>query len=262
MIAVLAIGYFTGSNSDSEVTGSTNTEISSTPLITTPNKTESATPTPTETSVSSPAPVPAASETAQTVTGVAAQLASLQIKGRAPKTGYDRDLFGSSWIDIDRNGCDTRNDILARDLSNVIFRSGTNNCVVEAGTVIDPYTGSEFAFVKSSSGGGMDIDHIVSLSDAWQKGAQQWSSETRKQFANDPLNLLATDAGINRQKSDSDAASWLPPNKEIRCEFIARQVAIKAAYQLWVTQAEYDAMSRILANCPNQQLADSGPLRP
>lgn len=258
VVAVIAIGYFAGSNSDGEGTGNAVSGISTTSPQVTPSQPSAATPTESE----SVAPTPEVTESAQSSAGLLAQLASLEIKGRAPKTGYDRDLFGRSWIDVDRNGCDTRNDILARDLADVTFRSGTNNCVVESGTVIDPYTGTEFAFVKSSSGGGMDIDHIVSLSDAWQKGAQQWTADTRKQFANDPLNLVATDAGVNRSKSDSDAASWLPPNKQIRCSFIARQVAVKSAYQLWVTQAEYDAMSRVLTNCPDQPIANSGPLLP
>lgn len=258
VVAIIAIGYLAGSNSDGEVTGNAVSGVSTTSTQVTPSQPSAETPTESE----SVAPTPEVTESAQSSAGLLAQLASLEIKGRAPKTGYDRDLFGRSWIDVDRNGCDTRNDILARDLADVTFRSGTNNCVVESGTVIDPYTGTEFAFVKSSSGGGMDIDHIVSLSDAWQKGAQQWTADTRKQFANDPLNLVATDAGVNRSKSDSDAASWLPPNKQIRCSFIARQVAVKSAYQLWVTHAEYDAMSRVLANCPDQPIANSGPLLP
>ena len=198
----------------------------------------------------------AATSTAETI------LDSLAVKGRAPKTGYTRAQFGQTWADVNRNGCDTRNDILLRDLTNVIFRSGTGNCVVESGWFYDPYTNTEFEFVKTSSGSSIEIDHIVSLSDSWQKGAQQWDAQTRKQFANDPLNLVSTSRSANRSKSDSDAASWLPPNKQIRCAFIARQVAVKSAYQLWVTQAEFDAMKNILSSCPNQELASSGSLRP
>jgi hypothetical protein len=193
---------------------------------------------------------------------VLSQISQLAIKGRAPQTGYDRDLFGSAWSDVDRNGCDTRNDILKRDLTNIVFRAGTGNCVVESGDFYDPYTNTSFQFVKSSTGSSIEIDHIVSLSDAWQKGAQQWNSELRRQFANDPLNLVATSREANRAKSDSDAASWLPPNKEIRCAFIARQVAVKSAYQLWVTQAEFDAMKRIIESCPEIGIATSDSLKP
>lgn len=188
------------------------------------------------------------------------QLNSLLIKGRAPKTGYSRDQFGSAWIDVDRNGCDTRNDILNRDLTYIIHKPGTSNCVVQSGNFYDPYTATQFEFVKSSYGSPIEIDHIVSLSDAWQKGAQQWDSQTRKDFANDPLNLTATSSSANRSKSDSDAASWLPPNKDIRCAFIARQIAVKSAYQLWVTQAEFNAMKSVLRMCPDQPIANSGML--
>ena len=118
----------------------------------------------------------------------------------------------------------------------------------------------QIEFVKSENGSSIEIDHIVSLSDAWQKGAQQWNSQLRKDFANDPLNLTATSREANRQKSDSDAASWLPSNKAIRCAFIARQIAVKSAYQIWVTQAEFDAMSIVLESCPDEPIANSGML--
>ena len=232
--------------------------------VSTPAATASQTPNPIATATQDFAstPLPSASFTNEAQENqVLVQLAQLTIKGRAPKTGYDRDLFGSAWADVDRNGCDTRNDILQRDLTNITYRSGTGNCVVDSGDFYDPYTGTEFYFVKSTSGSSIEIDHIVSLSDAWQKGAQQWNSQTRKEFANDPLNLVATSQSANRAKSDSDAATWLPPNKGIRCSFVARQIAVKSAYQLWVTQAEYDAMLRILESCPDQPAASSGTLR-
>lgn len=100
----------------------------------------------------------------------------------------------------------------------------------------------------------MQIDHIVSLSDGWQKGAQQLSYKQRNNFANDPLNLLAVDGPANMQKGDGDTATWLPPNKIYRCAFVARQIAVKSKYNLWVTRAEKDAMSRILNRCPDQVL--------
>lgn len=244
----------------------------STPSTTTSQATPSSVATPessapTSTPTASPSAEPATPEPtptqaqAQSNSGVQVQLAALLIKGRAPKTDYTRSQFGSAWADVDRNGCDTRNDILARDLTDITYRSGTGDCVVESGNFFDPYSGDSFAFVKSSSGSTIEIDHIVSLSDAWQKGAQQWDSATRKQFANDPLNLVSTSRSINRSKSDGDAATWLPPNKSIRCAFIARQVAVKSAYLLWVTQAEFNAMKNILDTCPSQPLANSETLR-
>lgn len=177
-------------------------------------------------------------------------LATLAVKGRAPKTGYDRDQFGTRWLDVDRNGCDTRNDMLARDLTEV-QRSGS--CRVLAGVLADPYTGSVVAFTRGQgTSERVQIDHVVALSNAWQTGAQQLSAERRAALANDPLNLLAVDGGANAQKSDGDAATWLPKNRAFRCAYVARQVSVKAAYGLWVTPSEHDAIARVLTDCPNE----------
>ncbi|AOW94226.1 deoxyribonuclease [Rhodococcus sp. WMMA185] len=182
-------------------------------------------------------------------------LATLEIKGRAPKTGYDRDLFGSSWTDDvtvegGHNGCDTRNDILRRDLEQVVFKPGSSDCAVQSGTLLDPYTGKTISFVRGDrTSADVQIDHVVALSDAWQKGAQQLDTATRTNFANDPRNLKAVDGAANQQKSDGDAATWLPPNRSYRCTYVSDQVAVKAAYGLWVTQAEHDAIARVLQDC-------------
>jgi hypothetical protein len=178
-------------------------------------------------------------------------LATLPIKGRAPKTGYSRDQFGQAWADVDRNGCDTRNDTLRRDLTGVALKAGTHDCVVLAGALNDPYTAKLINFVRgNTTSTAVQIDHVVALSDAWQKGAQQLSPAQRLAFANDPLNLLAVDGPANMQKGDGDAATWLPPNRAHRCDYVARQISVKASYALWVTQTEHDAMARILSECP------------
>ncbi len=179
-------------------------------------------------------------------------LAKLPIKGRAPKTGYSREMFSDDWDYY--NGCDVRNRILARDLVQYNYRSGSN-CIIETGVLQDPFTGQVSAFVRGvRTSLDVQIDHVVSLSDAWQKGAQQLSSYQRFMIYNDPLNLLAVWGPANSQKSDADAASWLPSNKSFRCSFVARQIAVKVKYQLWVTQAEHDAMTRVLATCPKKGL--------
>jgi Protein of unknown function (DUF1524)/Excalibur calcium-binding domain len=184
-----------------------------------------------------------------------AALAALEVKGRAPRSGYDRDLFGSGWGDTDRNGCDARNDILARDLRGETFKPGTRDCVVLTGTLSGPYSGGTIAFVRGqTTSDDVHIDHVVAVSDAWQKGAQGWDGGRRISFYNDPLNLLAVDGPLNMQKGDGDAATWLPPNKRYRCAYVARQVAVKVKYDLWVTQAERNAMATVLSSCPNQQL--------
>lgn len=184
-------------------------------------------------------------------------LDSLPVKGRAPKTGYDRGLFGQAWSDDvtvpgGHNGCDTRNDILRRDLTAVELKPGTNGCVVLSGVLEDPYTGRQIAFERGrTTSREVQIDHVVALSDAWQKGAQQWDETTRRNFANDPANLQATFGPINEQKGDGDAATWLPPNTSYRCAYVSRIVQVKAAYGLWVTAAERDAIARVLGgDCP------------
>ncbi|AXJ08919.1 DUF1524 domain-containing protein [Arthrobacter sp. PM3] len=188
-----------------------------------------------------------------------AALAALPVKGRAPKTGYSRDQFGPAWSDVDHNGCDTRNDVLRRDLTSVALKPGTHDCVVLSGILSDPYTAASINFQRgNATSTAVQIDHVVALSDAWQKGAQQLSPDRRLSFANDPLNLLAVDGPTNQAKSDGDAATWLPPNKSFRCAYVARQISVKSTYGLWVTQAEHDAMARVLAGCPDT-VAPAGP---
>jgi Protein of unknown function (DUF1524) len=195
-------------------------------------------------------PVPYVPAKPAAVTPAQAKLATIPIKGRAPKTGYTRAQFGSAWIDTDKNGCDQRNDILKRDLTAETFQAGTKNCVVLTGTLADKYTGKTIKFVRGvKTSTAVQIDHIIPLSDAWQKGAQKLTAEQRKQLANDPLNLMAADGPTNGAKGDSDAASWLPPNKAFRCEYVTRQTEVKAKYKLWMTQPEHDTIAGILAGC-------------
>ncbi|WP_082556686.1 DUF1524 domain-containing protein [Modestobacter sp. Leaf380] len=187
-----------------------------------------------------------------------AALATIPVKGRAPQTGYDRDRFGAGWVDTDRNGCDTRNDVLARDLVEETFKPGTRDCVVLTGTLADPYSGTTITFTRGEGTSELvQIDHVVALSNGWQTGAQGWDDDTRAAFANDPLNLLAVDGPLNQQKGDGDAATWLPPDRGYRCDYVARQVAVKAGYGLWTTQPEHDAMARVLGECPDQPLPGS-----
>ena len=180
-----------------------------------------------------------------------AALNNLEVKGRAPKTGYARSQF-PHWSDPDRNGCDARNDTLKRDLTNITYKVGTKECKVIAGQLLDPFTGKVITF--SATKVVIDIDHVVALSNAWQTGAAYFDKNKRTQIANDPLNLLAVDSKLNRQKGDGDAATWLPPYKAFRCEYVARQVAVKAKYGLWVTQPEKVAIDKILSTCVGQKL--------
>lgn len=172
------------------------------------------------------------------------ELETLAVKGRAPKTGYTREQFGDGWAM--QNGCDTRNIILNRDLKNSI----SNNCIVLSGTLNDPYTGKIIEFQRGAGTSALvQIDHVVALSNAWQTGAQYLPYDVRVSLANDPLELLAVDGPANQQKSDGDAATWLPLYKPFRCQYVARQVEVKGKYHLWVTSSEKDAIKHVLMNC-------------
>lgn len=173
-------------------------------------------------------------------------LNTLEVKGRAPKTGYKREQFSDGWGKV--GACEMRNIILQRDLTEVKI---DQKCKVMSGTLHDPYTGQNLDYRRGKqSSAAVQIDHIVAVSDAWQKGAQQLTPAERYQFYNDPDNLLAVDGPANQQKGDADAATWLPPNKPFRCQYVARQVKIKARYKLWVTEAEKQAIARELTKCP------------
>ena len=191
--------------------------------------------------------LPATNSQAATTDALTA-LNKLEVKGRAAKTGYTRAQF-PHWSDPDRNGCDARNDILKRDLTDISYKAGTRDCKVIAGQLLDPFSGKVITF--STTKVVIDIDHVVALSNAWQTGAAYFDKALRTQIANDPLNLLAVDSKLNRQKGDGDAATWLPPNKSFRCEYVAKQIAVKTKYKLWVTSTEKEAIIRVLSVCNN-----------
>ena len=177
-------------------------------------------------------------------------LEELPVKGRAPKTGYERSQFGDGWQI--KGGCDMRNIILNRDLTGVAV---DQKCKVLSGTLNDPYTGKVIIFQRGAdTSDDVQIDHVVALSDAWQKGAQQLLPDERESLANDPLELIAVEGSANQQKSDGDAATWLPENKAFRCSYVARQIAVKSKYRLWVSVAEKEAMRTVLTACPGQKL--------
>lgn len=178
------------------------------------------------------------------------KLSSILVKGRAPNTDYSRDKFSADWADV--NGCSMRDIILNRDLKNPVIN---DSCQVVSGELNDPYTGKIIQFSRGKdTSSNIQIDHVVALADAWQKGAQMLSSEMRFELANDPLELIAVSGRANQQKSASDAASWLPSNKSFRCEYVARQIAVKIKYSLWMTSAEKQSIKSVLEKCPDQLL--------
>jgi hypothetical protein len=175
------------------------------------------------------------------------QLPQLQVKPAASMTGYSRARFGPAWDDVDHNGCDTRDDMLQRDLKPFTFKPG-DDCQVVKGTLHDPYTGRTIRFIRGvKTSLAVQIDHVVALAAAWRTGASKWKANRRLVYANDPEVLLAVDGPANNQKSDGDASGWLPP--KFSCRYVAQQIAIKTKYTLWVTPAEHDTMASVLSSC-------------
>ncbi|MGQ1799115.1 excalibur calcium-binding domain-containing protein [Kocuria oceani] len=180
-------------------------------------------------------------------------LNGLTVAARGTMSDYDREGLFGGWIDADGDCEDTRQEILNRDLVEVVSADG---CRVDSGVLApDPYTGARINFVRGpATSSDVQIDHVVSLGNAWITGARNLSQEKRVEFANDPLNLLAVDGPANQSKSDKPADAWLPPNVGFRCEFVAIQIAVKAKYELWVTAPEKTAMAEVLADCENQEV--------
>lgn len=175
-------------------------------------------------------------------------LEDLAVKEKNTTEKYYRKLFYDNW-GTTASGCNTREAILTRDLKNTVFKG----CKVQSGTLEDPYTGQTIDFVRGQETSSVvQIDHVVALSNAWATGAYLLDEETRYEISQDPLNLIAVDGPANQEKSDSDAAGWLPSNEAFQCEYVARQISVKYKYKLWVTPEEKHAMQAVLANCPDE----------
>ena len=177
--------------------------------------------------------------------------------------GYSRARFGDAWTDDNtdpdgHNGCDTRNDILRRDLVELVMKAGSDGCTVASGLLHDPYGGTAISFVRGSDSAVIQIDHVVALGDAWTTGAASMTATERIDLSEDPLELVAASGTLNDQKGDADASGWLPPDRADDCAYVARQVAVKAKWHLWVTTAERAAMARVLGSCPAQPLPTDG----
>lgn len=224
------------------------------PAVTPPVASESASATPVASEPATPSEAPVApSEPAPAASGTALEaLETLTVAPFSSNGKYERALFGEPWADIDNNGCETREDILKRDIPNVTIKG---KCDARQGSFNDPYTAKVINFnAGDGKGGGVDIDHIIPLSLGWKTGASEWDATKRLKFANDPLNLMASDSGENRKKGDKDASAYLPPNKAFHCEYVARQVTVRVKYGTWITSAEKNAIYTVLQTCPTQPL--------
>ncbi len=266
-ILLIIIGVVAGGGDDKSgnATGTSSPSVSPAPTTADSSATTSTIPAvASTTTLPAPTTTPTTAPTSPATSTALSGLATLPVKGRAPLTGYSRAQFGPAWTDDvtvadGHNGCDTRNDILRRDLSDIVIKPGTHGCTVASGVLHDPYTNTVITFTRGeSTSAAVQIDHVVALGDAWQTGAQQLSLAVRTNMANDPLELLAVSGPTNEQKGDADAASWQPPNQAFRCSYVAIQVAVKVRYHLWVTPAEHQAVENVLATCPTQPLPAEG----
>ena len=176
-------------------------------------------------------------------------LPKLRVAGPGNMSGYSREAFGPAWADVNHNGCDTRNDILNRDLVHKTWWD-SSHCEVKTGVLHDPYTGKTIHFVQGEETSlAVQIDHMVALGDAWQTGARDWTAARREAFANDPRELLAVDGPTNEAKGDDDASDWLPARQAYDCQYAVDQIMIKRTYRLWTTPAEHQALAEALGNC-------------
>ncbi|WEV42677.1 HNH endonuclease family protein [Bifidobacterium sp. ESL0682] len=191
-------------------------------------------------------------------TGPVAQVLSTLTVDDHPNTyGYNRDSFGYNTTDDDGDGCTIRDDILKRDMTDVKYKA-PSTCKVKYGTLQEPYTGKTIHFVRGKqTSAAVQIDHVVALENAWQSGAKKWDSAKKLQYGNDPYNLLAVDGPANQEKSSASAAYWLPSNRAFQCSYVARQVGVKQKYNLTVTTAEKQAISKVLRTCPAQEVPKS-----
>ncbi|GAA1481008.1 HNH endonuclease family protein [Gordonia sinesedis] len=177
------------------------------------------------------------------------------VPGRPDRPDYQRSAFGTAWADAvsvtdGRNGCDTRNDILARDLTD-IRRGPVTSCprAVLTGELRSPYTGRFVVFRRDRAAGAVQIDHIVPLAYAWDLGAWSWPPDRRQNFANDPANLVAVDAASNQDKSDAGPGEWMPPERNFHCQYAIQFVAITRGYGLAVDEPSRRILAGTLAGC-------------
>jgi len=194
-------------------------------LSTAPTPAPTPTPSPTHTPDAQPGSVLAALYDLKVVSDDAADSADFE---------YDRDEFGKAWKDIDRNGCDQRNDVLRRDLTKRHTKPGTNGCVLASGVLKSEYTGKTIKFTRGD--GDIAIDHVVSLAEAWRTGASDWKKSKREKFANDPFNLEAVETDVYKAKEDEPPVYWIPDIEQ--CDYTNRYLSIKHRYRLGVTQHE------------------------
>ena len=173
----------------------------------------------------------------------------------APSAPYRREAFGPAWTDAagvagSGDGCDTRNDLLARDLE-VVTSVAVASCpeAVASGRFRSPYTGREIVFSRGRGSTAVHIDHVVPLSYAWDMGAWGWRQSARVAFANDPANLVAVDAASNQAKSDREPGRWMPELRGFWCQYAIAFVTVSSGYRLPVDRRSAGVLASALGDC-------------
>lgn len=177
--------------------------------------------------------------------GAPTALTRLRVAPAVSDGTYLRSRFGSSWLDLDHDRCNTREEIMARDLDHIERPDG---CNVVVGSLDDPYTGRIIVYSESYPTA-VQIDHVYPLSLAWQHGAAQWTDTRRRAFANDPRNLLAVYGPANSSKGDSGPGQWMPVNKGFVCTYARRYTQVAYAYRLTISRADADSLRLALNTC-------------
>lgn len=180
-----------------------------------------------------------------------------EIPARVRGNDYRRDAFGDSWTDDTtapggHNGCDTRNDILDRDLIDKTYVA-ISRCptAVATGKLFDPYTNAAVAFTRGNqTGASVQIDHLVPLALAWDLGARHWTDDMRVRFANDPANLLAVSGGANQDKGDKQPSLWMPPNAAFHCQYAVQYIEVLRGYRLPVDAPSAPVLREAARTCP------------
>lgn len=169
-----------------------------------------------------------------------AELDGLTVRAESAPGPYDRDLF-PHWTSVD--GCTTRETVLQRDGDGVEVGS---DCYPTSGTWYSEYDGE-----TRTSPADLHIDHVVALSEAWDSGAGEWTTDRREDFANDLTGpqLIAVTAEVNISKSDHDPAEWVPPLASKRCAYAKMWIHTKARWDLSVDSAEKSALQPLLDTC-------------
>ncbi len=166
---------------------------------------------------------------------------------------YDRGEW-SHWSDDDGDCQDARQEALIAESETPVQYTTDDRCRVASGSWEGPHTGEVF-----TNPGDLDVDHMVPLANAHRSGGWAWSKDKKRQYANDLSydgHLIAVKVSANRAKGSSGPEDWKPPEHAYWCRYALDWITIKNAWDLTATEAEADALEKMLGTCePSRSLA-------